>query len=72
MAYLDINILLVGGLGLALLAIGSGMVAWEVAALKSGRTVFRHWYTMQMYWLTYFCTFVLGAMMMLRAVIWMI
>ena len=72
MAYLGINILLVGGLGLGLLAIGSGMVAREVAALKSGRTVFRNWITQLMYWLTYFCAFVLGATMLLRAAIWMV
>jgi hypothetical protein len=66
------NILLVGGLGLALLAIGSGMVAWEVAAVRSGQPFFRNWYTRQSYWLTYFCTFVLGTTMLLRAAIWMV
>ena len=71
MAYLDTNVLLVGGLGLALLAIGSAMAAREVAALRSGGTVFRNWITQLMYWLTYFCAFVLGATMLLRSVIWM-
>lgn len=70
MAYLDTNILFVGGLALALLAIVSCMVAWEVAVFKSGRASFRKWYIKQMYWLTYFCAFVLGATMLLRAAIW--
>ena len=72
MAYLDINILLVGGLGFGLLAIGSGMVAWEVAAFRADRSFFSTWYTRQMYWLTYFCAFVLGTTMLLRAAIWMV
>ena len=71
MAYLDTNILLVGGLALALLAIGSAMAAREVAALRSGRTVFRNWITQLTYWMAYFGAFVLGATMLLRAVIWM-
>jgi hypothetical protein len=70
MAYLDINTLLVGGMGLAVLAIGSGMVAWEVAAFRADRPFFSTWYTRQMYWLTYFCAFLLGATMLLRAALW--
>ena len=70
MAYLDTHTLLVGGLGCAFLAIGSGMVAWEVAAFRADRPFFRTWYTRQMYWLTYFCAFVLGTTMLLRAATW--
>ena len=54
---------------LALLAIGAGMVMSEVAALKSGRRFFRTWYTQQNYWLIYFCAFVLGTALLIRAAI---
>jgi H+/Cl- antiporter ClcA len=64
------NLLLLTGVALALLAIGSGMVAWEFAALRPGRHLFRNRYTRQSYWLTYFCAFVLGAVLLLRAAIW--
>ena len=72
MANFDTNVLLLTGVALALLAIGSGMVAWEVAAVRSGRPFFRTWYTRQSYWLTYFCAFVLGTALLLRAAIWMV
>ena len=67
-----LSVTMVGGMGLALLAIGSGMVAWEVATVRSGRPFFRNWFTRQNYWLSYFCAFVLGTTMLLRAAIWMI
>ena len=72
MANFDTNLLLLTGLALAFLAIGSGMVAWEVAAARSGRPFFRNWYTRQSYWLTYFCAFVLGTTLLLRAAIWIV
>jgi hypothetical protein len=69
MAYLDTSRLLLAGAALALLALGSWMALAEAAALRAGRPYLTSWVKKQNYWMAYFCAFVLGATLLLKATI---
>jgi hypothetical protein len=65
----DINVLLLVGAAVALFVITAGMVMRELAATRRGDHFFRSWSSRLAYWLTYFCTFVLGSTLLLKAIL---
>jgi hypothetical protein len=69
MPFLDANFILVLMGGLALVALGCVMVIFEISSQRSGRPFLSVWYKAQLYWLAYFCAFVLGTALLIKAVL---
>jgi hypothetical protein len=66
---LDVNHLLLLAMAAALLFVAVIMVMWELSAKVSERPFFRSWMTQQVYWLTYFSAFILGVVLLLKALL---